>query len=87
MSSLGEREEESADSVHVASKHACISFHFAFMLLLGLQSLELQKLPGKGNSLQGEATGPVPAVSEALQRHGTPRDGESLSPQGLRRGR
>lgn len=84
VSSPGERE---CCSVHVASKHACISFHCAFMPLLGLQSLELQELPGKGNSLQGEATGPAPAVTEALQRHGTPHDGESLGPQGLRRGR
>lgn len=42
--------------VHIPSIHACFLFRFAFMLFLGLQSPELQELPGKSNSLQGEAT-------------------------------
>lgn len=42
--------------VHIPSIHACGLFCFAFMLFLVLQSLELQELPGEGNSLQGDAT-------------------------------
>lgn len=62
------RAGEEGCCVHIPSMDACILFCFAFMLFLGPHSLELQELPGQGNSLQGDAMECVPSLLCAPRR-------------------